>query len=256
MDWNQRVVLITGASSGIGQTIAIQLAERGAHIFAVARRSERLEALKQRLAQAPGRLEWTSCDVSDYQQVKEAAARLTATYNYLDDAILCAGIGITTPARGFQASQFRRVHAVNVGGIANWLEFALPMLIDRPGTHLAAISSIAGDRGIPHMGAYSSSKAAVSTLMQSLRTELAGTSPTVLTIEPGFVKTDMTRDLGAVPFALEVDDAATRIVRALEANRQVIRFPLAMSVGSRFLNALPVPLYNRIMSRSPFEDNQ
>jgi short-subunit dehydrogenase len=115
---------------------------------------------------------------------------------------------------------------------------------------LAGVSSLAGARGMPASGSYSASKAALSTFLETVSVDLAGSGVRVVDLRPGFVQTPMTADNRfAMPFLLEVDDAARRCVRALERGRSVHAFPLPMALGVGLARFLPPRLWRRFARR-------
>ena len=148
--------------------------------------------------------------------------------------------------------KLRRVLDVNVVGLAATLAaFAPSMRAAKRGT-LCGIASVAGFRGLPGAGAYSASKAAAISWLESLRVELRGSGVSVVTICPGYIDTPMTQvNRYRMPFLLPADEAARRIARAIDARRKLAVIPWQMAIAGRILRALPNAAYDRLTARAP-----
>ncbi|MEQ1647426.1 MAG: SDR family NAD(P)-dependent oxidoreductase [Hyphomicrobiaceae bacterium] len=237
---------VTGASSGIGRDIAIKLAQRGVKVAASARSIERLEDL----ARAHANIHAFPVDVTSRDQMGETAARILTAFGILDLAILNAGTWEPRRARDYDATAAARSMAVNYLGMANALEPLIPHMIERRDGQLALVGSVAGYRGLPMASAYAPSKAAVISLAEVLRLELAPLGVTVSLVNPGFVNTPMTSvNAFPMPFLIESDDAAERIISGLIRGKFEIAFPLQLVVLLKILRLLPNSLYLRIASR-------
>ncbi len=244
-----QVVFITGASSGIGYALAKELAPRGYALALAARRTDLLDALCKEARRAGSDAIALPCDVGNQAEVKQAIADTVARFGRIDLAILSAGIGGPTNAADFQADKFQRLMQTNVLGVAFCLEELLPLMRRQGGGTIAAISSLAGDRGFPGSAGYCATKAALSTLFDGLRAELKSAGINLVTIEPGYVLTPMTESFGKMPFMMQADEAARLIVRRLERGDRVIRFPLAASAFMKLMRILPVSLFDRIAAK-------
>jgi short-subunit dehydrogenase len=218
-EWKDRVVLITGASSGIGRALAVELGRRGARLGLVARREGELlqtaEAVIEAAAGAGGVRPWVlPADVRDAAQMQKAAESLRAACGRVDVLVANAGMTSTTGATHLRAAEAGDVITVNVIGVVNSVAAVLPVMLEQKSGHLVAISSLAAYRGMPKSGAYSASKAAVSTFFESLRLDLRRSNIDVTVIHPGFIRTPLTAGRKMkLPYLLEVDDAARRIDR-------------------------------------------
>jgi len=184
----------------------------------------------------------------------EGAARdFIARFGAPDLVIANAGVSVGThgddPA---DMSKLRRVLDVNVVGLAATLAaFAPSMRAARRGT-LCGIASVAGFRGIPGAGAYSASKSAAITWLESLRAELHGSGVSVVCVCPGYIDTPMTQvNRYRMPFLLPADEAARRIARAIAARRRLAVIPWQMAAVSLLLRAMPGFLYDRLAARAP-----
>lgn len=245
-----RRIFITGASSGIGEALARYYAGTDTALGLAARRARRLAEIAATL---PGEVRTYSLDVADREALAQAAQDFTARYGAPDLVIANAGVSVGTLAAEPQdLAKLERLLEVNVTGLAATLAaFAPAMRAAGRGT-LAGIASVAGLRGLPGAGAYSASKAAAITWLESLRAELHGSGVAVVTVCPGYVDTPMTRaNRYRMPFLLPADEAARRIARAIAARRRVVVIPWQMALVAALLRRLPAPLYDRIAARAP-----
>jgi short-subunit dehydrogenase len=243
-------VVITGASSGIGEALARHYAQADSTLGLVARRQDVLEALAATL---PGRCATYPLDVADDAALERAAADFVGQFGPPDLVIANAGVSVGTHGDELpDMATLRRLLEVNTAGLAATLAaFAPAMRAAGRGT-LAGVASVAGFRGLPGAGAYSASKAAAITWLESLRSELRGSGLDVVTICPGYVDTPMTRvNRYRMPFLLSADEAARRIARAIAARRRLAVIPWQMAIISVLLRALPGWAYDRISARAP-----
>jgi len=191
-------------------------------------------------------------DVSDIAALERAAQDFVARFGA--PALVIANAGVSVGTHGDDLKdivKLGRLLEVNVTGLAATLAaFAPAMRAAGRGT-LCGISSVAGVRGIPGAGAYSASKAAAATWLESLRVELRGSGVSVVTICPGYVDTPMTRvNRYRMPFLLPADEAARRMARAIANRRRLAVIPWQMAIVSRLLRVLPAPLYDRLFARA------
>ena len=245
-----RRVLITGASSGIGAALARHYAGADTVLGLVARRRTELDALAAAL---PGRTEVFALDVADAAALQDAAAAFATAHGAPDLVIANAGISVGTAADDpADVAKLRRVLEVNVCGLAATLAAFAPSMRARGSGTLVGIASVAGFRGLPGASAYSASKAAAISWLESLRTELRGSGVSVVTVCPGYIDTPMTRvNRYRMPFLLSADEAARRIARAIEAKRRLAVIPWQMALVSMLLRAAPGWLYDRFAARAP-----
>ena len=143
---------------------------------------------------------------------------------------------------------------VNVIGVVNSVTAVIPHMIERRSGHLVAISSLAAYRGLPKSAAYCASKAAVSALFESLRIDLMGTGVDVTTIHPGFIKTPLTAGRKRMPYLMELDDAVSKMVRAIEKRKKSYSFPWQLASIVRACMLLPIPLYDWVAARNSFRE--
>ena len=245
-----RRVFITGASTGIGAALARHYASADTEIGLFARRRDLLEKLASDL---PGRTALYASDITDTAALAAAAQDFITRFGTPDLVIANAGISVGTHGDEIEdVGKLRRVLEVNVSGLAATLAaFAPAMRAGGKGT-LCGIASVAGFRGLPGAGAYSSSKAAAISWLEALRTELAGSGVAVVTICPGYIDTPMTQvNTYRMPFLISADDAAKRFARAIAAKRRLAVIPWQMAIISMLLRALPGWLYDRLAARAP-----
>lgn len=256
MSWSNQVVLITGASSGIGRGLAIELARRGAKVGLVARRAELLDEIVSDL-DAPKRANALAlaADVEDPQSVRGAAERLVSQFGRVDMLIANAGIGVTNPGAEFDAAKLSSVINVNLIGAANSVAAVLPEMIARGSGHLVAISSLAAYRGLPKSAAYCASKAGLSVMFESLRLDIAPRGINVTIIHPGFIKTPLTAGRQAhLPWLMEVDEAVNKMLRAIEKRKKSYAFPWQLATIVRAGMIMPNFMYDWISRRNSFRE--
>jgi NAD(P)-dependent dehydrogenase (short-subunit alcohol dehydrogenase family) len=232
--------------------MAVLLARQGARVAVTGRRQAKLEETA-RLVKDSGAADCVALlgGVVDPAEVKAHYAEIKSRWGGLDWAVLNAGVGDSNNAREFSAENVKWTFETNVFGVANWMEAVIPdMLAARSGV-IAGISSIAGFRGLPGSGSYSASKAALNSLLESSRVDLRGTGVDVVTVCPGFVKSEMTarNDPKEMWFLLEAEDGAQRIIDGIAARRRVVHFPWQLSVPMIYgVHNLPGFLYDRLSS--------
>ena len=243
-------VFITGASSGIGAALAAHYAGHGAVLGLCARRLAPTQALLSSL------LCEGSCyqvDVTDATSLQPAAADFTERFGVPDIVIANAGISVGNSTENAEdLPAFRKIMDTNVFGMAvTFQPFVAPMRARRSGT-LVGIASVAGFRGLPGAGAYSASKAAAISWLESLRVELYGSGVSVVCICPGYIDTPMTQvNRYRMPFLMPADESARRIARAIAARRRLAVIPWQMAAVSTLLRIIPGWLYDRMAARAP-----
>lgn len=235
-----RTAWITGASTGIGRELAIALARRGVKVAASARSADKLAELARlypNIASLP-------LDVSDPAATQEAARTIAATLGPIDLAVFNAGTWEPMTARNFSAAKAARSMAVNYQGVVNGIEAVLPAMLERGAGHIALVASVAGYRGMPLAGAYGPTKAALINLAETLQGELSQRGVAVSLINPGYVATPMTSiNKFPMPFLVEAENAAQRIVRGLEKRKFEIAFPWQLVTLMKLGRILPYRLY-------------
>jgi NADP-dependent 3-hydroxy acid dehydrogenase YdfG len=248
-------LVITGASSGLGLALAQHYLEQGAVIGAVARRAELLQALSEKY---PQQVYCYPLDVRDAVAMQAATQDFIARVGVPDIVIANAGVSAGTFTEYAEdITAFQQVMDINVLGMVHTFQpFLAAMRAKRQGT-LVGIASVAGFRGLPGASAYSASKAAAISYLESLRVELHGSGVKVVTICPGYIKTLMTAiNPYPMPFILDVDDAASRMARAIERQTAFTVIPWQMGLIGRVLKLLPCWLYDRLFAHAPRKPRQ
>jgi NAD(P)-dependent dehydrogenase (short-subunit alcohol dehydrogenase family) len=291
MDWSDKVVLITGASSGIGRGLALELARRGARLGLLARGANAAQA-QAAAAGAGARASSTvssvapssgsrlhdvveeienareskspsgaiqalelPADVRDAKAVRRAADRLRKEFGRIDVMIANAGMGSTTDAGELDPEDVAKVMSVNVMGAVNSVAAVLPEMIERGSGQLVAISSLSAYRGLRKSAAYCASKASLSSFFESVRIDLRGRGVDVTIIHPGFIKTPLTDGRKAkMPYLMEVDYAVNKIIHAIEKRKKSYAFPWQLATLVRASMVMPAFMYDRIASKNSFRE--
>lgn len=245
-------VVVSGASSGLGLALARHYLERGAVVAALARRGVLLQALA---SEFPGRVHCYVLDVRDAKALQMAANDFIAVAGVPDVVIANAGVSVGTLTEYAEdIAAFGQVMDINVLGMVKTFQpFVKAMRNARHGT-LVGIASVAGFRGLPGAGAYSASKAAAISYLESLRVELHGSGVKVVTLCPGYIKTEMTAiNPYPMPFILEVDEAARRMVSFIDRQVAYAVIPWQMGLVGVLLKLMPRWLYDRALSRAQYK---
>jgi short-subunit dehydrogenase len=218
--------IIIGASDGLGAALARRLAREGYSLALLARREEKLDALCKEINEspAPGRAFAYVHDVADYEKVPALLRRVVADLGGLDLFIFAAGVNY--PPGGLDKYNFendRRMIEINLIGAMSWLSPVSQMFQSAKAGQIVGIGSVAGDRGRVGNPGYNTSKAGLVTYLEALRNRLTRHDVNVLTVKPGFMKTDMLKAAqGVTPFTILPEKAAEDIWRAMRKRKQVI----------------------------------
>ena len=243
-----KTILITGASTGIGKELAIQLADKNNRLVLIARRKILLEELVAPLPKHPDGHLYFSLDVSDVKAVQRTCDNLTKQAIVFDVLILNAAIGGGFNVSDIDTENFHKIFNINFLSNIFFLKHLLPPMINQQFGLVSAVSSLAGYRGMPKSAPYSTSKAALSTLMECLRIDLWNSGVKVSLISPGFVKTPMTdKNDYYMPFMIPVEKAAKIIIKGLEKEKTEIHFPYRFSLLAKLSKLLPNNFYAKMM---------
>ena len=253
--WQDKTVMITGASSGIGHRLALELSRRGAKVGLIARRANALGDLVQEIEAANGKATALPADVLNADSLRTAADRLRSTFGPIDVLVANAGIGAAVDGAELKGREVADVINVNVIGAANSVEAVVPEMVKRGSGHLVVISSLAAYRGLPKSAAYCASKAAVSAFFESLRLDLQPHGVDVTIIHPGFIKTPLTAGRQAqMPFLMELDDAVSKIAGAIEKRKKSYAFPWQLASVVRAGMIMPNFMYDWFSRRNSFRE--
>ena len=247
--------MITGASSGIGRGLAVELARRGAKVGLVARRADVLQEVISEIESVGSKALALPADVQDASSMAAAAEKLRSEFGPIDILIANAGIGPTRDAAEINAEEIAGVINVNVIGASNSVAAVIPAMVARGSGQLVVISSLAAYRGLPKSAAYCASKAAVSAFFESLRLDLVPRGIDVTIIHPGFIKTPLTTGRDArMPFLMELDDAVKKMVRAIEKRRKRYSFPWQLATIVRVGLIMPFWMYDQVTRANSFRE--
>ncbi|UCV28187.1 SDR family oxidoreductase [Ferribacterium limneticum] len=244
-------VFITGASSGIGEALAVYYAAQGATLGLVARRADFLDGLNARLG---GGHACYPLDVTDAPALHDAATDFMQRFGAPHIVIANAGVSAGTLTEYEEdLAIFRRVMDTNVFGMAATFAPFIPAMKAVGGDRrLVGIASVAGIRGLPGAEAYSASKAAAITYLESLRLEMRPCGIKVVTIAPGYIETPMTAiNPYRMPFLLPVERAAERFAATIARGTSYAVIPWQMGVVAKLLRVLPNWLYDRLFTDAP-----
>ncbi len=241
-----RRILVTGASSGIGRALALELSRCGCRLILSARNREQLKDVAAECK--AGTVDIFDFDVSSREGNQRAAAFIRDHFGALDTAVLNAGTCEYVDLPRFDAELFKRVIEVNYMGLIYGIEAVLPLLRQGHLPHLVGMSSTVAYTGLPRAEAYGASKAAIRYCLQSLRVDLLPEKIDVSIICPGFVKTPLT-DLNdfPMPMRMHAEAAAKAIRKGIERRSHEIVFPRTFAMGLKLLACMPSVLRTRLL---------
>lgn len=230
-------VVVTGATSGLGRELAVQLGRRGWRVAVTGRRIDELKRTAKLVDEAGGEALLLPGSVTDDEEVRAQYALLKDAWGGADWLILNAGVGDSLDSKEFKTEAYRWTFDTNLLGVCRWLEAAIPGMVAQGSGVIAGVASLAGFRGLPNSGPYSASKAALITMLESVRVDLQATGVSVVTVCPGFVKSEMTarNNPGSMPFLMETEDGARAILDGIDARRRIVHFPWQLSIPTKYL---------------------
>ena len=252
------LVFITGASSGIGQALALRFHRSGYRLALVARRTSEVKTWASAQGISAESYEIYSADVAVTDSIVAAGRDCIARQGVPDVVIANAGIsvGMDTAVRDDIDVMARTFATNNIGVAATFHPFADAMAQRGSGT-LVGIGSVAGIRGLPGHGAYCASKAAVISYCESLRGEMRPHGVRVVTISPGYIDTPLTRqNRYSMPFLMQADDFADRAFRAITAGVSYRVIPWQMGVVAKLLRMVPNVLFDKLLAGRPRKRRQ
>src|SRR5262245_348755 len=243
-------VIITGASAGIGRALARGYALRGATLGLIARRKRELEVIAAELGAT---VEAYPADVRDAAALASAARDFIHRHGVPDIVIANAGVSVGTLTDFAEDTRvFEEVFDINVVGMVNTFQPFLSAMRAAKRGSLVGIASVAGYRGLPGSAAYSASKAAAISYLESLRVELRASGIKVTTLCPGYVGTPMTaHNPYPMPFLMDAEQAAEKMMGIIDRGRSFAVLPWQMAIVARCLRVLPNWLYDRLLAKAP-----
>lgn len=250
MTFQDKTVIITGASSGLGREFARQFVRAGAKVGILARRRDKLDALATELKKSGGKVHAVVADVVDRVKLSQAIKEIETELGPTDILIANAGIALHMSARRFDVEKVARTFDVNVMGVIHSVAATLPGMLQRGSGQIVGISSLAAFRSVPTSQAYCASKSAVSAYLEGLRIELLSSGVDVSVICPGFIKSEMTADVRTpMPFLLETEPAVRRMVSAIAQRKPRYLFPKRLYWLIRASSLLPDSVLFRTVNR-------
>jgi short-subunit dehydrogenase len=254
--WKDKVVLLTGASSGIGEALAIEIAKKGAILGLFARRAELLKEIAEKCVAVGGRARYFPGDVVDADALQKAADDLREEFGKIDILIANAGIGGNNQeTRELQPEYVKKVIDINLIGAVNAVYACLPQMLERGEGQLVAISSLAGFRGLPKSAAYSASKGGMTNFFESVRLDVQSQGVSVTIIQPGFIKTPLTAGRkNKMPFLMELEDAVPLFLNAIEKKKKFAAFPWQLATFVHLGRIFPAWLYDKIASGAKYRE--
>jgi NAD(P)-dependent dehydrogenase (short-subunit alcohol dehydrogenase family) len=242
------VVWITGASSGIGRGVALELARRGWTVAASARREAELEALALEAAGFQGRIVAHAVDVTDAEGMAQAVETIETAHGPIALAFFNAGIAPYVTAPDIDVKAVRQAFDVNVMGVVHGLSAIMPRMAGRQFGQIAVNASIAGYGGLPRAAAYGATKAAMIHMCEALRFDCDRLGLVMQVVNPGFVETPLTgKNDFPMPFLMKQEAAAQRVCDGFATGGFEITFPRRFAYLLKAINLLPYPLYFRIV---------
>jgi len=246
--YNQRVIWLTGASTGIGEALAREITTTGAQLIISARDAQKLEKLSRELGQNCMAI---PADISIKEQNIAAIETIIKRFGRLDTIILNAGINAYVERHDFNSSVFEKIIQTNFMGMVYGIEASLPYLKQAKHPHIVGMSSTAAYRGLPRAEAYGASKAAIKNMLEALRLNLLPLDISVSVICPGFVKTPLTdKNDFDMPFKISAEEAADTITDQMACYKQEIHFPKRFSIPIKLVSFLPSEWYTALLKRT------
>ncbi len=255
MNLENKNILITGASSGIGYELAKQFVEEKCNLILLARRKAVLESLAQEIRSNSNTILTYQCDIRNKSEVANVFNDIRKKIDHIEIAILNSGVGLKSPVENFDSEVADETFQVNVLGMIYCIEELLKDFLPRKSGTIVGVSSIADVRGFPTNGFYCASKAAITTLLESIRIELKHHNIKVINVRPGFVITPMISiNKFKMPFLIDAVKAAGIIIAGIKKEKKIIQFPLGTVLGGKLIKVLPNFVFDFMFSKQlPYE---
>lgn len=251
MNFNNSIILITGATSGIGLQLVKDLANEGAKLALLSRRIELLDSSVDELKNQTTICNY-KCDVTNQVEVAETISKVKKDFGKIDIAILNSGVAFRSSVLDYKSEEAEITFNTNVLGAIYCIEQLLPDFISQKRGVIVGVSSLGDGKGFPKSGFYSASKAALTIILESLRIELKKYNVKVVTVKPGFVRTAMTdKNEFEMPFLMDVEKASKIIIDGLKKEKRIIEFPFATTLGAKILRMMPTKWFEYLASKDP-----
>lgn len=244
-----KVVLITGASSGIGMGLARLFAKAGYSCVLMARRLDKCKDVADECLKlgAPEAIAYP-CDVRDPDQCRDIIEQAIERLGRIDIFIGNAGVSNSSSGHFLKNEDYRTAFDTNFFGVVHCLDPLIPFLKQQGFGQIVGIGSLSSFRGLPQAGAYGSSKAALHHMLESLRLDLRSYGIGVSIIHPGFIDTPLTaRNTFKMPFFMTLDKGCKKIFNAIQKRKPIYAFPFPLSFLSRVQILIPTWLRDRLL---------
>lgn len=244
-------VVITGASSGIGRELAVRYSKTSDMLHLIARREEALSKLASKLQKNGASIRIHQADVTDFEHLRAVCREICEESEKIDIVIANAGISSEHKAELYDFWDFKKIIDTNLLGVAAIFDIFAHKMANQGGGKLVAVSSLASFVAFPTTAAYSASKRAVNSFMDSMRLLLEPKNIKVINIQPGFIKTPLTeKNSFKMPFLMELDEAAQKIVKAIEKNKKEYAFPFLFSQAAKNISRLPTFIRDAVVKKA------
>ena len=244
MHFKDKVILISGATGGMGEQIARQLSKEECNLALFSRREDELKKISEEISSDKTKCIYKKCDVKNKKDVEEAVKFTFKKYGKIDIAILTAGILVPNPIQTFDSNIIINSMEINFYGNLYFIEYLLSIMKKQKSSVIAVVSTLPDRRGLAGWGAYGASKAAISWLVESLRKEAKiRYNIKFITIKPGSVLTPMLEEKYR-PGAISAERAAEHIINGIKREKSVIQFPITQVFMNKILEILPAAAYD------------
>jgi NAD(P)-dependent dehydrogenase (short-subunit alcohol dehydrogenase family) len=245
------VAWITGASTGIGRQLGLDLAREGYVVAATARHQEDLDTLAQDASGASGRVVPFLCDVTDESRMEATVARIERELGPIVLAVFNAGTYSPTHGERLETHNFVATFNINVLGVIYGLVPVADRMRDRGFGQIAVVGSVTSYFGLPSAAAYGGTKAAINSIAQSLRYDFEKLNIRIQVVNPGFVATPLTaKNRFKMPALMKVEDAAQRMASAFRTGGFETTFPRRLTWPMKLLRMLPQDVIHRVIRRA------
>jgi len=244
MEFRNKTILITGASTGIGKAIGKQLLSVDCNLILLSRRDKIISDWISEEKNPKAEFLVLKNDVTIKGDVENSYRKIIDKFGKIDVAILNSGVGVSITPESFNSEAAEKIMTTNFMGVVYWIEQLLPDMMRRKEGIIAPVSSLADNRGYSGSGFYCASKSALSIFAEGLSVDLRKFGIKVITIKPGFVKTPMTdQNNFKMPFLISPEKAAGYILKGIGKGKSIIQFPLPTVIGAKIIGLLPGWLY-------------